>query len=207
MSDIRRADHLLKIAARKIKMPVEKWAGNCYAIAVAFIEKKIVPGVPRYGHWRGPVHEESQFFGSHEALGFSRHGWVEQPGETICDPTRWVFEHVEPYIFMGFDTENYYDLGGQTLRDSMNEGRLRVIRSTIFKKKDYEIVVPRDSKIKKVVHSFFPGLKRLTRQHLSFIANQAPDVVGPDVKTVYQWIIKTGNAAYIPVDNRMLILG
>lgn len=40
-------------------------------------------------------------FYTRSKAGFCRHGWVELEDGCVLDPTRWVFEHVEPYIYVG----------------------------------------------------------------------------------------------------------
>jgi len=80
--------------------PVEKWPGNCHAIAHAIVKAKLVDGIAVYGHWTGPVHPQSSFY-SRSKAGFCRHGWVELADGRVLDPTRWVFENVKPYLYIG----------------------------------------------------------------------------------------------------------
>lgn len=74
-----------------------KWKGNCFGIAGALVAKKLVEGVAVYGFYHGPIAKTSMFAGR----AFTHHGWVLQPDGTVVDPTRWVFEDVEPYIYVG----------------------------------------------------------------------------------------------------------
>lgn len=91
-----------------IGIPVQQWSGNCYAIACAMLRAKLVRGRPAYGHWLGRVHPQSPFARRGQQP-FVRHGWIvidergdhaQRPGR-ILDPTRWVFEAREPYLFIG----------------------------------------------------------------------------------------------------------
>jgi len=87
--------------AKAIGIPVKEWKGNCYAISCAIVKNKIVKGNAVYGHWTGPVNRNSMFYQTSQ-VGFVRHGWILMPdNETVVDPTRWVFEDADPYIFMG----------------------------------------------------------------------------------------------------------
>lgn len=82
---------------------VDDWPGNCYAIAVALVESGLLPDrfEAVYGHWTGPISSRSRF-ADRRALGFTGHGWALDPDSgTVVDPTRWVFEHADPYIFVG----------------------------------------------------------------------------------------------------------
>ncbi len=87
---------------KAIDIPVDKWPGQCYGIALAMVEKGIVEGTAVYGHWLGRVHPKAQVFGVRYNHPFQQHGWViHKDGETVIDPTRWVFENATPYIFVG----------------------------------------------------------------------------------------------------------
>lgn len=80
--------------------PVD-WAGKCFEVASKMVDAGLVDGEAVYGHWTGPVSKHSRFSGR-EGAGFVQHGWVLlSDGETVVDPTRWVFEAVKPYIFVG----------------------------------------------------------------------------------------------------------
>ena len=43
------------------------------------------------------------YFGHAARLPFVPHGWIVTNEDEVVDPTRWVFENVEPYIFVGID--------------------------------------------------------------------------------------------------------
>ena len=87
--------------------PTDDWRGNCFALAAQAVTHGIVEGRAVYGTWRGPISEDSIFF-EHQGE-FVIHGWVNLPDGRICDPTRWVFEAVEPYIYIG--KNDHYDEG------------------------------------------------------------------------------------------------
>lgn len=98
-----RATNEAKEWAEKVGIPLHKWPGRCYKIAVAVCNAGLVPGgKPVYGHWRGYVTPEcvvQSFHTSRYSSGFCRHGWiwVEDEGKVV-DPTRWVFEGLRPQI-------------------------------------------------------------------------------------------------------------
>lgn len=87
----------VKRVEKVIGQRASKWKGNCYGIAGALVAKKLVEGVAVYGLYHGHIAKTSMFAGQP----FARHGWVLAPDGTVIDPTRWVFEDVEPYIFEG----------------------------------------------------------------------------------------------------------
>ena len=97
---------------KEIGIPIENWEGNCYGIACAIVEHGLVEGKAQYGHWLGPVAPGSMF---DRGIPFARHGWVQCNGDMILDPTRWVFEGAEPYIWIG-PNDGSYDPGGNVWR-------------------------------------------------------------------------------------------
>lgn len=103
--------------AEEIDTPVTDWPSNCFAIASKIYNAGLVkPGVLRYGFYHGYVSPDSIFAGRP----MSRHGWIECPNGLIYDPTRWVFEAVEPYIFFRRpDDGNEYDTGMIRMKAAM----------------------------------------------------------------------------------------
>jgi len=106
----------ISVVEKKIKVKASKWKGRCFEIASAMVSAGLVKGVAVYGHWVGPI-ARSSHFADRRKLGFTNHGWVIlEDGETVVDPTRWVFEDRQPYIFVGqkemecFDFESEDDL-------------------------------------------------------------------------------------------------
>jgi len=91
----------VKEIEQAIGIPADDWKGNCHAIACEVVKAGLVEGEAVYGHWRGPVAKTSMFYRENSGLGICRHGWVETADGFILDPTRWVFEDTEPYIFIG----------------------------------------------------------------------------------------------------------
>jgi hypothetical protein len=102
--------------SEEIGIPVSCWPGQCYAIACLLVERDIVDDEAVYGHWLGPVHPESEPFGARRHLPFQNHGWVLRPNGSIVDPTRWVFEAAQPYVYEG--PPDFYDEGGDAWRSS-----------------------------------------------------------------------------------------
>lgn len=83
---------------RAIGLRSWEWPGRCFEISRALVQKMGVEGRAAYGFWTGPVTPSMFFDGSAARV---RHGWVVIPDGRIIDPTRFVFEHAEPYIYVG----------------------------------------------------------------------------------------------------------
>lgn len=99
--DILKLNDDLDSVCDKMNFPVSQWAGQCYAVSVALLDFGIIKGYARYGSYTGYIDPESMFYGDCHNDGVSRHGWIELEDGTIVDPTRWVFEHKDPYIYVG----------------------------------------------------------------------------------------------------------
>jgi hypothetical protein len=89
------------IIARQIGIPVEDWPGHCYCIAMAMWRHPRIKlmGAVHYGKWLGEIAPGS--FYDDEKKAMAGHAWIEEVDGTIIDPTRYVFEGVRPYIYVG----------------------------------------------------------------------------------------------------------
>lgn len=182
--------------ATAIGIPTHEWIGNCHTITTAMIHHKLVRGEICYGHYFGAIHPDS-VFGNRQ---FTHHSWIERKS-TIVDPTRWVFECVSPYIYVGPKDDKNYDFGGNNLRKMM----MKPPPAFDINKKSW--------KIRKGLRNFINailecGNSRITIEQLLWVANCPLDILGIAAKPVYEWIrddIKM--PGFIPLDNRMRILG
>jgi hypothetical protein len=107
--------HSLKAedVADAIDIPLSEWPGNCYGIACAILKAGLVEGRAVYGHFLGTSAPGSIFYGKP----LVHHGWIETPDGKIVDPTRWVFECAQPYLFVSPTRETKdYDEGGNVYR-------------------------------------------------------------------------------------------
>lgn len=84
---------------KAIGEPASAWVSRCYEISCKIVEAKLVRGEAVYGHWTGPVHKDSHF-ARYASAPFIRHGWILLEDGRVLDPTRWVFEAAEPYLFV-----------------------------------------------------------------------------------------------------------
>ena len=202
-----------------IDRPVETWPGNCDEVAHAIVDAGLVPGgVCRYGHYRGPVAEGSMFY-DRSALGFVRHGWIEQEigsedypslgGILVIDPTRWAFEDVKPYIYIEPKTPEY-DVGGSVLRDMLQRPFPK------YDPDDIQIMLWKDmdGPAMDLLWGEIAGMdgqlcraNPVSLQQAVWFANLNPEVLGPLARPLYMRLIELGHAAFIPFDYRKLVLG
>lgn len=205
--------------AEKIKKPVDKWPGRCHEIAADLLDTGLLePGAElRYGHWLGPVHPKCPvacFYQSHQAgLLFQRHGWVQLVDQRVVDPTRWVFEAAEPYIYAG--PNDHYDIGGNHLRMSLLGPPPRFVRredlppeernatSAVFlRREDFDP----EAWIFIRGH-FFHDSPYLTGAQALWLASLDPRDLDEHCRTIYETFISRGLRGMIPIDNVHWVLG
>ena len=189
----------IKQVAEQIGIAPREWEGNCYSIACKITKAGLVEGIPRYGHWLGPVVSGSIF---DKGMPFVRHGWIEQENGMIVDPTRWVFEGVEPYIWSGLDDGNY-DPGGNIWR--RNWERPCPEYTSSGKQINLEFDNPEDYSIIMDMLRYPPNV---TVEHAFWLANLSILTLGMKLaKGVYQALEKAGLRAAIPIDNWVIVMG
>jgi hypothetical protein len=157
-------------------------------------------GKDRYGHYHGFIHPECERFGDRQ---FTHHGWIERR-TTIVDPTRWVFECVEPYIYVGPKDDEDYDFGGNRVK-AMYMRPAPPFDPTSGSGDTWELPdnIERFAK-------FILGHedKTVSCVQVMWLANLPLDMLGEFAKPVYEFIInKVGLPGMIPMDNRGEILG
>lgn len=185
--------------AKKIGLPITEWPGNCRFVANLLLEKGVVKGKLRYGLWRGEISPDSPFSGRP----FTHHGWVEREKDLV-DPTRWVFEAQSPYIYIG-PNGGEYDLRGDTLRSlTLKPCPVFDSKGKIFDYSD----LSRAAKV--VISELIPNFRtpdQLSIQQLFWLSNLSLDMYSNLATEIYLWIIRCGFKGFIPIDNRMEILG
>jgi hypothetical protein len=174
------------------------WKGACSKVADA-LQDEMEPGEVAMirGHWIGPVADGSLF----ARKPVSGHTWLQMKDGTIVDPTRWVFENVEPYIFVGSDDENY-DEGGQRLREAV-----RVMRGSAprWDKAHVQYTFEGPTKVWVWIESQFEDTSpdkawTLSRWQVAWIANTSPREFWPFAPIIYHWLEKVGMKTYVPID-------
>lgn len=95
---------------KALDWPVEKWEGNCFAVASQMVKQGVVEGKAVYGAWHGLLNSRG-YWKNKAGVPFVRHGWVILADGRILDPTRWSFEAVAPYIWIGRGDHEEYDRG------------------------------------------------------------------------------------------------
>ena len=189
-------------AAKVINMTVEKWAGRCYGIASSFVQSGLLPegSVAVYGHWVGPVSEDS-YFGSRAGHPFVQHGWCALPDGRVCDPTRFAFEAKNPYVYIG--KSDYYDEGGNTMRrytlrpcplpkQGHNEAQNALTQLHDKLSEDALVLVER----------LIPSEPPWTAHQVHWLANVPLEMLEDHAHEVFEAISALRLGGFIPIDNK-----
>lgn len=189
--------------ARLIGLAPDQWKGQCYVIAKMCIEMVLteVTGAKlRYGHYTGPISHRSMFRTNIKA-GFCQHGWVELPDGQVYDPTRWVFEDRNPYIYVG--SADQYDIGGQAIR---NKFRGPAPAHDLTGK---QVVLPLDEISMGIARSMLNDMRPdggFDMYQVWWLATEDPKRMGVEFsKKFYKALDETGNLPLVPIDNRRYV--
>jgi hypothetical protein len=184
--------------AEKIDWPVDDWPGNCHAVADAMLKAKLVSGYLCYGNWWGPIAAGTLFA---DRVMAPHHGWIEVTPNRIVDPTRWVFEGAGAYIFDGGDAGNFYDLGGNRLRDSFRSPPPKYGPS-----KHVWSVVALPGPVAELLKTLFvEQAGGYTQEQIFWASNLSPQQLAPFARCFYEWLKSERLAGFIPIDNMQYV--
>ena len=201
----------------ELDLPVKHWPGNCYSIACGILRAKLIEGIAVYGHYYGPIADGGYF----QPRKFTQHGWIVTPDYTLVDPTRWVFEDVDPYIFVADSAarkrasktkrldvntlNDEYDISGDAIRQLMRGPCPPFDRTRVLKKKySFEL---KDKAALKFVMGELGDPPLWTHEQLHWIATMSLSKLGVHAKPIYEALVEGNLAVYIPIDYRYLVLG
>lgn len=193
------AEHRLSEAAvlwiaDKIKTPLSLWPGNCHRIAARLLQYQVFDGRLQYGLYKGPIHGHSIFSGP-----AVRHGWIRSD-DTIIDPTRWVFEFVTPYIYLGPVESDDYDFAMSELRKEM---RVPFDSLDLSKGRQTKYKIPASllDLVGRLTTISQQGTDSLQPVQLCWLAGADLAEFGDEATPLYTWLDRLGMRAFIPVDH------
>jgi len=201
-------DLTIKDIEEALDIPADRWHGNCYGIASGIVEAKLVNGKAVYGAWTGEIHPHG-WWGNRAHMDFVRHGWVRLPGGKILDPTRWSFEADEPYIWCG-KNDGTYDEGNDHFRKAMHRECPPADAHDKFVELPFDLATQAflyfySNKVLPKPPEDAPPM-RVNFQQGAWIANAPMMDLDPFTKPIYQVLVVSGHSAWIPMDNRMMVL-
>jgi len=182
-----------------MNLPTDKWPGRCHEIACGINRELKLGWQECYGGYLGKVNPGGLFV---PGKSINRHGWLKTPDGRVFDPTRWVFEVVEPYIYCEVNDLDY-DYGMERIKAAIfpepppdDEGE----------KKRVDFAMS-DRLLADWLSEVFPNYPSLTIKQVAWLANKGPRYLGDKAKPVYEKIVEVGHRAFIPIDYQVAILG
>ena len=178
--------------------PATSWMGRCTEISDKLADA--YRGEAVYGHWVGPVDDASPFAYA-QSTGFAQHGWIEMPDGSVVDPTRFAFEMVAPYIYVG--ASDYYDRGGNAML-----ARLNGLPPEDPDDGNYcPLTLPSAAAHVVFAMTGWSDPAALAWIQVHWLAHVSPQVYGEHAKEIFSAIRDAGEAAMIPFDNWRWVMG
>lgn len=127
----------------------------------------------------------------------------ESEGMRIIDPTRWVFEGREPYIYEGWN--DHYDAGGNQFRAAMETPCPTY--SSSAKRADLAVWKFDRAAHRFVMGELFGGAPGVTFDMAFWLANLALPRLGLHARAIYCALDDGGLHSLIPIDNYRMVTG
>jgi len=171
--------------------PVKKtWPDNCYAVATALVELLPKNARTAYGFWYGTDKRNPE-------RPLSRHGWAKFNGK-ILDPTRWVFEKKEPYLFVCKEDKcKEYDEGMTEFKEAFERPapeRDKTQRIMSFKWTTNEAAF---------LTNLFGERRdwgKMSMGEYFWLANKQPKRILPIISSFYKQLKKQNSIGIVPID-------
>lgn len=198
-------DKLLIELAHVSELAPEQWAGKCFEMACCLVKHKLVEGIAVYGHWRGPIAKGSMF---DKGMPFAQHGWVKRESVRyrIVDPTRWVFEGKNPYIYVG--PCDHYDEGGNQFRQTQHKcaPSYGATDDPIWLEKLPNRTWKHVQTMLTLGGTDAPNPVRVVSiAQLFWLANQPPKSFEEHAPAFYAALLRIGRYSLIPIDNQRMV--
>lgn len=174
--------------------PTRGWPGYCTAVAKQVVNAGLVEGVVVYGMWCGTIEPGTHFY----PRPFTHHSWIILPNGRILDPTRWVFEGAEPYVYVGDGDDPDYDEGGNDLHEAFLD-RPPPEYDAKAERCPLGLTGAAGTRVLELVGGDAPS--NLTEAQVFWLANVHYDRLKPYALEIYRAIAKAGLRAAIPFDN------
>jgi hypothetical protein len=186
----------------------ETWPGRCFEIACRLLDTG-VDAHAVYGLYSGWV-SPAGYYAGRAHIGHHRHGWLVLADGRVFDPTRWVFENVAPYLFVGFDERDEYDVEMRRLRRALG---FDAEQCPPFAAGGPMTRPPANLGGDPVVLAFVgqhcPGALGgvVSFDQLHWLAHQDPAFLGEAARPLFEAIVRAGYQACIPLAARDEVLG
>ncbi|MBI2583646.1 MAG: hypothetical protein HYW25_03195 [Candidatus Aenigmarchaeota archaeon] len=185
--------HDLMEVANSIGIELEKWPRKCHIVSYAVVRKGLMRGRAAFGHYYGPVSPTSALYVP--GIPAYRHGWIVRNDSAVADFTRWVFEDVDPYLFISRYTHEY-DEGGSRMR--------RLVRTPppLYDPDDRQLnlhLSPRTMQF--VLDGLLGGSPGITFQQGVWLANLDLSALSGHAGKIYGALKERGMKDFVPTDS------
>jgi hypothetical protein len=184
---------------------INKWPLNCYAVSCNIFKYiNIQNAVPVYWKWFWFVSKYSPFDNW-----VCNHWWIEFVDENnkiiIIDPTRWVFEWLEPYIYVWYNSSEY-DRAWQKFQMLMRENWFKEI-PLFDMNKDKKIEISFWKEIDDFIYKniFNEKYNFYFMKNIFYLANTPIVNLQPYEKIIFHILIEKWYSSYIPEDTKELV--
>lgn len=190
----------IDLVSKEIEVDYNSWVARCFEISSYIVEADLIEGKAVFGKYHGKIHKDSFFADSR----FPNHGWILTKHNYIIDPTRWVFEATEPYIYICDADNPEYDRGSNVLKFILSP--LRNIPSFDNSSRVIEI------ENEEIEHLFSQLLKdkkepnKISINQILAIASSSLPELGEAAKPIFQWLSDNKLKAFIPIDNYEIVM-
>ncbi len=184
-----------------VGQPASKWRGECYGVSCKLADSGALPrSTAVYGTYLGPVSKSSTFDCRRP---FQRHGWVLYGEGALLDPTRWVFEDVEPYLYWSSANDKDYDEGNSAVRKLFQRPAPRF--NPLEKRTVLSRGVLPHTDWKNILGMLDDSPERPARticlSEVFWLANLTLDALGEMARPLFLALQAVSHEAMIPVDN------
>jgi hypothetical protein len=187
----------IQIIEQAIGLKTEDWKGECYFVSCLILNANLIKGRAVHGSYFGTIAKASMFYSKN--LNMARHGWIETPDGKIIDPTRWVFEDVEPYIYETTINDPDYDKASSKLRKALMQPQPE------YNPDVKQLAIP-DGKSGSAIRSVLCiplNRKTISVDEAFWMANLTLDSLNFQAEHVYNALIEWGFKAFIPADHQV----
>ncbi len=184
---------------RAVEAPASEWKGRCHEVACVINRVLKLGWEECYGAYLGPV-APGGFFDSDRPI--HRHGWLLSPDGRVFDPTRFVFENRDPYLYFEHNDTDY-DFGMERVRLGFRIASGRRDPPEFDPKAETFVLDLSDPDAILYVTELFGNYPTLSFDQLLYLANLGPSEMSVSVaRALHLEIERLGQGALIPFDFR-----
>lgn len=190
----------IDLVSKEIQVDYNSWVARCFEISSYIVKADLIEGKAVFGKYHGKIHKDSFFANSR----FPNHGWILTKDNYIIDPTRWVFEATEPYIYICEADNPEYDRGSNVLKSILSP--LSNLPSFDDSGRVVEI---ENEEIENILSQLFKDKKepnKISINQILAIASSSLPELGEAAKPIFQWLSDNKLKAFIPIDNYETIM-